>query len=528
MTELQSPPIPSLLDLSATELAVQIASGAISSVAATEACIQQILAVNPRINAVIFPLFAEARIAAQSADAAVASGQPLGPLHGVPITIKEQFEVRDTPATWGVKQRAHERAATDGPLVARLRAAGAIILGKTNVPQLLFFNETDNPLYGRTNNPWNLERSPGGSSGGEGAILAARGSFFGLGSDIGGSLRIPAHYCGIASLKPTSHRLTGLDNPNYFHSGQEAIPSASGPMARTVADVALGYSILAAPGQELFDSTVPPVPAGDPSAINPTKLKVAYYMDDGFFPSSLAVQRGVREAVASLQEQGITVEAWSPPNIVQGMALFISLLGADAGFTQQRSLAGEKPVPQLAALFQAGNLPNSVRPLVKSLLHVTGQHSKAQVIPLIQSRNTAAYWDLCRQRSIYRAQFLAEMTAKGFDAIICPPHALPAVTHGATESVAFAASYSMIFNLLGMPAGIVPVTRVLPSEEGQRRPTRDTSDKVAAKVDQGSSGLPIGVQVVARHWREDIVLALMGLIEASARKQPNFPLRPSL
>ena len=130
----------------------------------------------------------------------------MGPLHGVPITIKDQFLVAGTPTTWGLPNQAGHRAEEDGPLVQRWRQAGAIILGKTNVPQLLYYAESDNPLYGRANNPWNLARTPGGSSGGEGAIIAAGGSPIGMGGDIGGSLRIPAHFCGLTTLKPTSGR----------------------------------------------------------------------------------------------------------------------------------------------------------------------------------------------------------------------------------------------------------------------------------------------------------------------------------
>jgi fatty acid amide hydrolase len=189
-------------------MARQIAAGAITSAELVEAHIRRIEAVNPRLNAVVVTRFEQARAEAAAADEARRRGDPLGPLHGVPITIKECFHVAGTPSTEGVGRFASELVAHDAPLVARLRRAGAIVLAKTNVPQLLLMHETDNPVYGRTQNPWDLERGPGGSSGGEGAIVASGGSPLGLGNDIGGSIRFPAHSCGICGIKPTTLRLT--------------------------------------------------------------------------------------------------------------------------------------------------------------------------------------------------------------------------------------------------------------------------------------------------------------------------------
>jgi fatty acid amide hydrolase len=183
-----------------------IARGDISSVEAVEAHIERIERVNPRLNAVVVKRYDAARTEAREADERRARGEALGPLHGVPLTIKESLDLVDTPSTFGLPLRANVLARQDDFYVARMRKAGAIILGKTNVAQLLYYIESDNPLYGRTNNPWNLERSPGGSSGGQAAIIAAGGSPMGLATDIGGSIRVPATFCGIAGLKPTAGR----------------------------------------------------------------------------------------------------------------------------------------------------------------------------------------------------------------------------------------------------------------------------------------------------------------------------------
>jgi len=231
----------------ASELARLIRGGDVSARDVVEAHIRRIEDVDARLNAVVARRFEEALAEATRADDARARGEVLGPLHGVPVTIKDQFLVAGMPTTFGLPPRASHRADGDGPLVARLRQAGAIVLGKTNVSQLLFYHESDNPVYGRTNNPWNLDRTPGGSSGGEGAIVAAGGSALGLGSDLGGSIRIPAHFCGIAGLKPSSRRLSLLDTPAGIFFEQDVIGYQPGPLARTVADLALAMSVLAGP-----------------------------------------------------------------------------------------------------------------------------------------------------------------------------------------------------------------------------------------------------------------------------------------
>ena len=496
---------------------------------AVEAHIQRIEAVNPQLNAVVYTMYDAARVQAQAADEAQARGEPLGPLHGVPITIKDQFLVKGTPSTWGLPSQANHRAKDDGPLVKRLRAAGAIILGKTNIPQLLYYAEADNPMYGQCNNPWNLKRGPGGSSGGEGSIVAAGGSAMGLGGDIGGSLRVPAHFCGITTLKPTSPLLTNLDNPEFTHNtGQEAVNNQQGILARSVADVALGLRILAAPGQEVFDPTIAPVQWRDPAQVEVKSLRVAMYEDDGFFPASPAVRRATREAADLLRAQGITVETWTPPDVTHGMRLFISLLGADGGAWAKRLLGRDKKTKQIQGLMQIVSLPGFIRPLAPGIARMIGQKRLAETIRNLRPVSADQLWLMQADRSRYRMQFLAAMEAGRYDAIICPPYALPALTHGASYYLTTAASYSMLYNVLGMPAGVVPITRVRAGEESDRQRTGDVVEKAAYQVEQQSAGLPIGVQVVARHWREDVALALMAVLEAQARTQPDYPAHPPI
>ncbi|WP_165422923.1 amidase [Ktedonosporobacter rubrisoli] len=303
-----------LTSLSASELARRIAAGRLSSQEVVEAHIRRIEAVNPRLNAIVVSLFAQARASASRADQLREQGTLLGPLHGVPITLKEQFLVSGTPATVGLMSH-RSSIEQEGPLVQRLRQAGAIILGKTNVSQLLLSlsGSCENPVYGRTNNPWDLARSPGGSSGGEAAIIAAGGSPLGLGGDNGGSIRIPAHFCGLYSLLPTARRLTNLDTAPYAEvAGQEAAIAQPCPIARSTQDLRLAMSILAAPGLNALDPAVPPVPWPDPSAVSLAGLRIGMYSDNGVFSVAPAVRRAVEEAAQILRARGAIVEPWSP------------------------------------------------------------------------------------------------------------------------------------------------------------------------------------------------------------------------
>ncbi len=509
----------------AAELARGIAAGRWSSRDVVAAHIARIGAVDPKLNAVVVRRFDAARAEAELADAAVRDGAPLGPLHGVPITIKEQFMVAGTPATLGVAGARDD--VEDGPLVTRLRAAGAIVLAKTNVPQLLIYNESDNPVYGRTNNPWNLERSCGGSSGGEAAIIAACGSPLGLGSDIGGSLRAPSHACAISALKPTTGRLTNEDarGPG-FAEGQIAIVSQPGPMARRVEDLVLAMRVLAAPGQDRFDPAVPPVPWREPGEVNVARLRIGTYDDDGFFPASPAVKRAVAESAAALRALGADVVPFAPPDVGSAIKTFLAILAADGARSAKRRLGKGARDRRVSGLLQLAAIPNVLRPALTGLAAALGQQRMSRQIAAIRPSSADGFWSLVEAQNTYRRRFIAELDRLGIDALVAPAHALPALTHGGAYYLATAASYSMLYNLLGMPAGVVPVTRVRDDEARPRSAGRDVVDRAAAEVERGAAGLPIGVQVIARHWREDLVLAVMAELERALSANSEYPALP--
>ena len=510
--------------LSASELAQLIRAGELSATEVVEAHIARIEAVDPRLNAVAIPLFDEARTDAAAADDALARSGEIGPLHGVPITIKEQFRVAGTQTTLGASEQIGNVYDHEGPLVTALRRAGAVILGKTNIIQTLAGWESDNPVYGRTNNPWNLDRSPGGSSGGEGAIVAAGGSALGLGGDFGGSIRIPAHFCGVHGFKPTSRRLTNDDfATDLLTSGQEAVIPQPGPIARSVPDLELAMAVLAKTSMHHTRDVVPPVPWSEPPEVDPAELRIGMYTDNGYFPVASSVKRAVEEAGAVLEGLGATVEPIRGPDAHEGVRLFLRTASAGGSADIFRLLGDEKPIAQVAGLLRGVKLPGPLRPLVAKLMESRGQIQVARQIRNLQPCPAGQYFEIVEARNAYRDAFEQSLDGAGLDAVICPPAALPAFTHGSSEHLFPAVSYALVYNVLGAPAGVVSVTRVRPDEPRVRARSRDMADITAGEVEADSVGLPLGVQVVARHWDDHLVLAIMALLEAQFGGTADYP-----
>jgi amidase len=450
-----------LVDTSATSLARAIREKRVSSREVVEAYIHRIEVVNPQLNAVVQLTADTAITQAKQADVALARGEIKGPLHGVPITIKDSFDTESIISTAGTKGRASYIPQQDATAVARMRAAGAILLGKTNLPELSLAYESNNLIYGRTNNPYDLSRTPGGSSGGESAIIAAGGSPLGLGTDGFGSIRIPSHFCGIAGLKPTSGRIpfTGL-LPSAF--GASARLRHVGPMARYVEDLALTLPILS--GVDWRDPATVPMPLDDPGNVELKSLKVTFYTDNGIMTPTHETIGTVRTAVHALADAGIFVEEARPPGIEQSYTIFRDLFAADGGAGVQRLL-------QMAGTTE-------IHPFVQQL----GEILLPYAMTSAEFGGLLARWDMFRSTLL---SFLEK-----YDVIICPVCATPAWPHSSTitEEQFFAGSYSITYNLTGWPG-------------------------VAVRGGTSPEGLPIGVQVVARPWREDVALAVAQHLE---------------
>src|SRR5579872_2341305 len=290
-------------------MATMVRERRISPVELVDAHFRQIARHNPRLNAFVILLEEQARKAAQEAESAIMRGESLGLLHGIPVTVKDSFDVAGLPTLCGSKFRLGHCATEDATSVARLRAAGAIILGKTNCPENLANYETDNFITGRTNNPWDLERTAGGSSGGESAAIAAFCSAGGIGSDGGGSVRIPAHFCGISALKPTPGRVSAAGHfPLIAHPG--GLLGVAGPMARTAQDVRLLFSVLA--GYDSQDPFSAPVPVR-PAVMDGVRVGLMEQFYD--VPVQPIMREVVKQAGAALAGMRIPVEPLRPAGL---------------------------------------------------------------------------------------------------------------------------------------------------------------------------------------------------------------------
>jgi Asp-tRNA(Asn)/Glu-tRNA(Gln) amidotransferase A subunit family amidase len=453
--------------LGAVVLAKQIRQKKLSPVEVVEEHLKQIDELNPKLNAFVHMDAERARQAARNAERAVTEKKTLGPLHGVPISIKSSISVAGLRCESGTRLRAGLIPTQDATLVTRLRGAGAIILGVTNAPELLMAWETDNLLYGRTNNPWDLNRTPGGSSGGEAAAIAAGMSAGGVGSDGGGSIRVPAHFSGICGLKPTPGRI-----PSTGHfpvsAGPFALLGVVGPMARTVADLRTLFEVMQGP--DTADTCSAPVPPHWPDEVESKKLKIGYFEDDGRTPVTPETRAAVRTAAEALQRAGFEVEQFQPEGLEEARQLwhkFFVVAGAML----------------LRPMFKEND--GDLSPILKSFL------KSAAAQPDHTGRTLLDAWI---RRDLLRAKFFAQM--EEYPILLCPAAAIPAFKHGErswqveNKSVEYldAWSYTEFFNLLGNPAAVVPVGK-------------------------SPEGLPIGVQIAGLPWEEEQVLAVATALE---------------
>ena len=449
---------------SAKSMARAIADKEVSAVELVEAHLARIEEVNPALNAVVKLAADRARAEAAEADAALARGESKGPLHGIPFTLKDSIDTEGVVTTGGTMGRKDFVPDADATVAARLRAAGGILLGKTNTPELTFAGETDNLVYGRTNNPFDLSRAPGGSSGGAGAIVCCGGAAFDIGSDTGGSIRGPAHYCGITGIKPNSGRVprTGHIVPH----GLGALDSLTqnGPMARYVEDLALIMPIISGP--DWSDPFIPPVLLGDPAQVDLSDLRICFYTDNGVRTPTAEIMAAVRAAATALDDVCASVEEDLPRVIPENPGLSDMMRQGDG---------------------QAGAL----RMLEK---YGTTETHEWMTRQLKKSRDRAVavgeYTAVLEQVDAYRSAMLGFM--ENYDVIICPVSSFAALPHGLsmTDEYRSGMNYTATYNITGWPSTVV-------------------------RASTSPDGLPIGVQVVARPWREDVSLAVAQYLEGA-------------
>jgi amidase len=459
---------------SATEAARMIRNKEISAVDAVKACYARIDVVNPKLNAVVAFCRERALAEAAEADAMLATGKSKGPLHGVPFTVKDSFDTAGVVSTGGTLGRKDFVPGKDATVVARARAAGAIMLGKTNTPEFTLgggARGTYNLVYGQTFNPYNVAYSPAGSSGGAGAIVAAGGAFFDIGSDYGGSIRGPANVNGITGIKPTLGRVprTGhiVGYGGAFDTFQE-----TGPLARYVEDLELLLPILIGPDN--WDATMAPVPLADPSKVNLKSLRVAYYTSNGETEPSEEIQALVKQCVGYFSALGCKVTADKPPKMKELSEARSKFSSADGGDHMKR------------------------------LLH---KHNTLQASPGLnlgtgEQLPSGEFTGWCETMDAIKSEQLTWF--EQYDLIVCPANAKPPERipyEFVREPGSGGGSYTSQYNTTGWPAGVV-----------------------RAGTSKQEAGLPLGIQLVGQPWHDEVVLAAMAHVEKQTGgwKAPNI------
>ena len=463
---------------SATHQLELLQTGAISVTELAEAHIRQIERLNPALNAFADFNPDQVRTRARFHDGWHGT-RSRRPLFGLPVTVKSSIATRGMKCEIGSLLHKGDVPKHDALAVARLRAAGALILGTTNCPEFLMAYETDNLLHGRTSNPWDLTRTPGGSSGGESAAIAAGMSAAGLGSDSGGSVRIPAHFTGICSLKPTPGRIPGRGHlPPCV--GPFQILGAIGPMARTIADVALLFRQLA--GQDHTDPASPPVPLRTPTFDELRSNRIGYFEDDGLIPVTPETRAALQSAAAALRDAGFRVEPFRPSTLESLRQLWTKFF------------------VQCGAMFYAPAIQgreSELSPIFNDFLSI------AASTPALTSADLLNAW---AELDLLRAKTLEEL--RSFPVLICPVASVPAFRHGERSwsvenrtaegrpvEYLDAWRHSQWFNTLAAPAAVIP-------------------------VGQSPEGLPIGVQIAARPFEDETALGIAAIVDQAFGYHP--------
>lgn len=516
-----------LWQLSASALSALLAKREASSVDVVRAHLDRIDAADGKIRAFTAVFHDRALEEAARSDDERKRGESRGPLHGLPISVKECFDIAGQATTLGLSSWRDRVVHADAALVRALREAGAIVLGRTNLSQTMLYVEARNPLFGQTANPFSLAHTPGGSSGGEAAAMAAGMSPLGIGTDIGGSIRTPCHFSGIAGLKPTLDRLPARGQRTVL-AGQEAIRSQGGPMARTVADLSLFMGALDPRRLAELDPRVPPLAWEDVAAEKLKGRRVGFYTDDGVLASSRAVARAVDRAKEALRARGCEMVPFTPPAVPDLIDTYLAAMSSDGAKTLLASFSGGEIDPVLGPLRRMATMPDGVRRALAGVASLVGEKRASRMLAAIGEKTVAELWRITDKLRAYRFTLLDAMEKANVTLLLCPPYATPALPHGMSKNFTHASSYAMIFNATQLPAGVVPVTRVRggETERAHSGGRRDAIERHATKVDAASAGLPVGVQVVGRAWDDACVLAAMAAIEAEVRGDAEFPRTP--
>ncbi|XP_036611348.1 vitamin D3 hydroxylase-associated protein-like [Trichosurus vulpecula] len=439
-----------------------------------------------------------------------------GLLYGVPVSLKDPYDYKGHDSTCGMAYFLGKPAEEDATIVKVLKSQGAVPFVKTNIPQTLLSIECSNPIFGETLHPQNPKKTPGGSTGGEGALLASGGSIIGFGTDTGGSIRIPSSFCGIYGIKPTGFRLS-YNGINSAIKGKKSVITMAGPLAQDVDSLVLVFRLLVSEYMFQLDPTVPPMPFREEVYSSTQPLRIGYVETDGFTQPSPSMVRAVREVSKKLQAAGHQI---IPFSIIRPEYMMIKLymggLYADGGETLLEKLRGDIIDPTMSSMISILRLPDFIKWLVSWVLRPVDTWTAKNFAALRGVGTPKNLWEQHVAVEEYQKEIMSNWRAQNLDVLLYPALG-PAFDRGTTSKALDAASYMALFNSLNFPVGVVPVGTVTAQDEEELASYHgyygDSRDKNFKKAIAGSLGLPIAVQCVALPWREELCLRFMKEVE---------------
>ncbi|XP_067894148.1 fatty-acid amide hydrolase 1-like [Heterodontus francisci] len=438
-----------------------------------------------------------------------------------PSRSRRKSKEQGYDSTCGLRKFIDKPAVEDSVIVQVLKKQGAIPFVKTNVPQTLLSFECSNPIYGQTLNPHDGGRTPGGSSGGEAALIAAGGSILGIGMDVGGSIRFPAAFCGICGFKPTANRLSKIGMSGCL-SGQKTLESMVGPLARDVDSLALCMKALLCEDMFKLDPTVPPIPFNDETYTNIKRMKIGYFESDGYWIPTPSMKRAIMETKQLLEEAGHTLISFTPPKMYYAMneLIFQGVL-ADQGATLRESLKGDIIDRNLKFQMSMYTMPKAMKKLLYFLLKPFSPRIADSFKAMTGISSVKELWKHHIAAMAYREEYLNAWKNHNIEVLLCPSLG-PAFNIGYAGKLSAASSYTIIFNLLNFPAGVVPVTNVTEEDEVEllnyKGYINDLWDNTFKKAVTGGVGLPLAVQCAALPWHDELCLCFMREVERLATK----------
>lgn len=486
------------------DLLAKLRSGHYTAIEVLEAFIKRTCIAHQLVNPLTEIHFEDARKWAAELDAELKStGKPRGPLHGLPISVKDQFKIKGSDATIGYISSANKPSTSDSVLIEVLKKAGAVPFVKTNIPQTLMVSETSNTLWGTTLNPHNRTLHPGGSSGGEGALVALKGSPLGVGTDVGGSVRIPAALCGLFGLRPCSHRFPYEGAANSL-VGQITIPSVLGPLSRSMSGLTEFSKAVLAQEPWLLDPQTPSMPWNEERfqrARTQKKLNIGVMWHDGHVKPSPPYERAIKQVLASLpgDHDVIDFEAYKTTDALKIMG---EAFCADGGKDIEAAIAALKE--PLGPCFSG----------IGQREYTAHEVWQANARKLEYQKAYLDHWNATAKRT---------KDGRPIDVLIVPGMAYTAIAPGNEIYI----TYTGIFNAIDLPAAVLPITKVDPKVDGQAKRSGDflseDDEKWYKKWDaEALVNAPVGIQIVGRRYEEEAVLGYAEQIwEAFAASKGN-------